>query len=79
MPDDLQGDIQAPAEDIAADSEVRMGSRRKKPRSTRPIRARSSSLVQAEALARDIAAKTAAERELVVEANGDGPTGIDGG
>jgi hypothetical protein len=74
MPDELQSDIQATAEDIAADSEVLKDIEREKAtidaRDPRALALAS----QAEALAHEIAAKTTAERELVHEANGLGPS-----
>ena len=72
MPDDLQSDIQATAEDIAADSEALHGIETEKA----TLDADDPRLLelsdQAKALARGIASKTAAEHELVLEANGDG-------
>jgi hypothetical protein len=74
MPDELQSDIQATAEDIAADSEVLKAIEKEKA----SIDARDPRAValasQAEALAHEIAAKASAERELVHEANGLGPS-----
>jgi hypothetical protein len=70
MPDDLQSDIQATAEDIAADSEVLYGIEKEKAAldATDP---RALELAhKAEALGRGIATKTVGERELVTEANG---------
>ena len=71
MPDDLQGDIQATAEDIAADAEVLHGIEKEKATLDATDPRTLELAVQAEALARDMAAKTVTERELVVEANGD--------
>jgi hypothetical protein len=72
MPDDLQSDIQATAEDIAADSEVLQGIETEKATldATDPRVLELS--MEAKALARGIASKTAAEHELALEANGDG-------
>jgi hypothetical protein len=72
MPDDLQSDIQATAEDIAADSEALHGIETEKATldATDPRLLELSE--QAKALARGIASKTAAEHELVVEANDGG-------
>jgi hypothetical protein len=73
MPDDLESDIQATARDIAADAEVLQGIEAEKA-AIDPADPRAHELaIQAEALARDIASKTVAERELVAEA-GKGPT-----
>jgi hypothetical protein len=72
MPDDLQSDIHATAEDIAADSEVLQGIEKEKA-TLDPTDPRTLELAhQAEALGRGIAAKAVAERELVAEANGNG-------
>jgi hypothetical protein len=77
MPDELQSDIQATAEDIAADSEVLQGIETEKASldATDPRLLELSE--QAKTLARDIAAKTVAEHELVVEANGNGRANAD--
>ena len=73
MPDDLQSDIHATAEDIAADAEVLRDIEAEKatidandPRATELA-------AHAVTLAREIAVKTAAEHELVAEANGKSP------
>jgi hypothetical protein len=73
MPDDLQGDIRATAEDIAADSEELHGIETEKATldTTDPRLLELSR--QAKTLAREIASKTVAEHELVLEANGGGP------
>jgi hypothetical protein len=71
MPDDLESDIHATAEDVAADAEV-----------LRSIEAEKAALdaadpralelaKQAEELARGMASKTVAERELVDEGDQD--------
>lgn len=67
MPDDLDSDIQATAEDIGADAELLQSIESEKagldandPRALELAN-------QAEKIARDIASKTVAERELVVE------------
>jgi hypothetical protein len=77
MPDELQSDIQATAQDIAADSEVLQGIETEKA----SLDARDPRVLelseQAKTLARDIAAKTVAEHELVVEANGNGGAKVD--
>jgi hypothetical protein len=72
MPDDLKSDIQATAEDIAADSEVLQGIETEKATldATDPRVLELSK--EAKSLARGIASKTAAEHELVLEANGGG-------
>jgi hypothetical protein len=75
MPDDLQSDIHATAEDIAADSEVLRDIETEKatidPQDPRALELAS----EAEGLAHGIAAKATAERELVHEANGLSPSG----
>jgi hypothetical protein len=74
MPDELQSDIHATAEDIAADSEVLQGIETEKASLdvTDPRIVELSE--QATGLARGIVTKTAAQHELVLEANGgDGP------
>ena len=74
MPDDLQSDIQATAEDIAADSDVLRDIETEKATldATDPRVLELSK--QAKSLVQVIAAKTAAQHELVLEANGlDGP------
>jgi hypothetical protein len=75
MPDDLQSDIHATAEDIAADSEVLKDIETEKatidPQDPRALELAS----EAEGLAHGIAAKATAERELVHEANGLAPSG----
>ena len=79
MPDELQSDIQATAEDIAADSEILQGIETEKASldTTDPRLLELSR--KAKTLARDIAAKTVAEHELVVEANGNGAAKADAG
>ena len=79
MPDELQSDIQATAEDIAADSEVLQDIETEKATldTTDPRLLELSR--KAKALARDIATKTTAEHELVVEANGNGSAKADAG
>ena len=74
MPDELASDIQATAEDIAAESEVLHGIEREKA-TLDPGDPRLLELsTKAVAVVRDIAAKTAAQHELVLEAKGlDGP------
>ena len=74
MPDELQNDIQATAEDIAADSEALKDIETEKatidPQDPRALELAS----RAEGLAHGIAAKATAERELVQEANGLSPS-----
>jgi hypothetical protein len=75
MPDDLESDIQATAEDIAADAGVLQALEAEKSKID-PDDPRALDLAaRAERLARDIASKTVAERELVTEAaqGADGP------
>ncbi len=79
MPDNLESDIQATAEDIAADAGVLQAIEAEKA-GIDPGDPRALDLAaQAERLARDIASKTVAERELVTEAaqgaEGPDPTG----
>jgi phage regulator Rha-like protein len=72
MPDELESDIQATAEDIAADADMLQTIEAEKAELD-PADPRALDLAtQAERLARDIASKTVAERELVVEA-AEGP------
>ena len=72
MPDDLESDIQATAEDITADADVLQAIEAEKAEID-PADPRALDLAtRAERLARDIASKTVAERELVVEAT-EGP------
>jgi hypothetical protein len=76
MRDDLRSDIQATADDIAADSEALQGIEADKA----TLEADDPRLLElseeAKALGRGIASKTVAEHELVLEANGDdGPEG----
>ncbi len=73
MPDELQSDIQATAEDIAADSEELHGIESEKATLDAGDPRLLELSAQAEALARGIASKTAAEHELVVEANVGAP------
>jgi hypothetical protein len=75
MPDDLQSDIQATAEDIAADSEVLKGIETEKATIDAKDPRALELATQAEALAQEMASKATAERELVHEANGLGPPG----
>ena len=79
MPDELQSDIQATAEDIAADTEVLKEIETEKA----SLDATDPRLLElsrkAKTLARDIAAKTVAEHELVVEANANGGAKADAG
>jgi len=76
MPDELQSDIQATAADIAADSEALHVIETEKA----TLDASDPRLLElserAKALARGIASKTAAEHELVLEANGGAPDAI---
>jgi outer membrane murein-binding lipoprotein Lpp len=72
MPDDLENDIQATAEDIAADADVLQALEAEKAKID-PADPRAMDLAaRAERLARDIVSKTVAERELVAEA-AEGP------
>jgi hypothetical protein len=73
MPDDLQSDITATAEDIAADSEILRGIEKEKATLDATDPRTLELATQAEALAHGIASKTSAERELVAEANGGDP------
>ncbi len=67
MPDDLESDIQATAEDIAADAETLQSIEAEKV-TLGPSHARTPGLAsRAEGLARSILRKTIAERELVTE------------
>lgn len=69
MPDDLESDIQATAEDVAADADVLQTIEAEKAKLD-PADPRALDLAtQAERIARDIASKTVAERELVAEAS----------
>jgi len=69
MPDDLESDIQATAEDIAADADTLQTIEAEKAEID-PADPRALDLAtQAERLARGIVSKTVAERELVVEAS----------
>ena len=79
MPDELQSDIQATGEDIAADSVILQGIETEKASldTTDPRLLELSR--KAKTLARDIAAKTVAEHELVVEANANGGAKADAG
>jgi putative aminopeptidase FrvX len=73
MPDELESDIQATAEDITADAGVLQAIEAEKA-GIDPTDPRALDLAtQAERLARDIVSKTVAERELVAEAL-EGPT-----
>ena len=69
MPDELSSDIQATAEDIAADSEVLQAIETEKANLDATDPRMIELAKHAQELARDIAAKTVAEAELVVEAN----------
>ena len=67
MPDDLESDIQATAEDIAADAETLQAIEAEKV-SLGPSHAQAPRLAsRAEGLARSILRKTIAQRELVAE------------
>lgn len=69
MPDDLESDIQATAEDIAADADALQTIEAEKA-GIDPADPRALELAtRAERLARGIIAKTVAERELVTEAS----------
>ena len=73
MPDDLESDIQATAEDITADADVLQTIEAEKA-ATDPTDPRALELAaHAVELARGIATKTVIEHELVVEA-AQGPT-----
>jgi hypothetical protein len=74
MPDDLESDIHATAEDVAADATALHAIEREKATIDAEDPRALELASQAEALARDIASKTVAERELVTEAAG-GPPG----
>jgi hypothetical protein len=69
MPDELASDIQATAEDIAADSEVLQAIENEKANLDATDPRMLELAKHAQELARDIATKTVAETELVVEAN----------
>ena len=69
MPDELASDIQATAEDIAADSEVLQAIETEKANLDATDPRMLELAKHAEELAHDIAAKTVAETELVVQAN----------
>ena len=72
MPDDLESDIQATAEDIAADADVLQAIETEKAEID-PADPRALELAtRAKELAHDIATKTVVEHELVIEA-GQGP------
>ena len=69
MPGDLESDIQATAEDIAADADALQAIEAEKAELD-PADPRALDLAtQAERLARGIVSKTVAERELVTEAS----------
>jgi hypothetical protein len=72
MSDDLRGDIQATAEDIAADSEALQGIETEKATLDTDDPRLLELSEEAKALARGIASKTVAQHELVLEANGGG-------
>ncbi len=72
MPDELESDIQATAEDIAADADVLQAIEAEKAKID-PADPRALDLAaKAERLARDIVTKTVAEREIVIDA-AEGP------
>ena len=72
MPDELESDIQATAEDVAADADTLQAIETEKSELD-PADPRALDLAtRAERLARGIVSKTVAERELVVEAS-EGP------
>jgi hypothetical protein len=71
MPDDLQNDIHATAEDIAADSDVLRGIETEKATIDAEDPRALELASQAETLAHEIAMKATAERELVADANGN--------
>jgi hypothetical protein len=72
MSDDLESDLRATAEDVAADTKALHRIETEKA-TIDPEDPRALDLAaQAESLAHGIAAKTTAERELVAEANGGG-------
>ena len=78
MPDELESDIQATAEDIAADAATLQAIETEKAE-VDPADPRALDLArQAERLAHDIAAKTVVERELVLKA-AEGPAPETGG
>ena len=73
MSDNLENDIQATAEDIAADADALQALEAEKAK-VDPADPRAMDLAaRAERLARDIVSKTVAERELVAEA-AEGPS-----
>jgi hypothetical protein len=75
MPDELESDIQATADDVAADA-LDLGAIEAEKATLDPDDPRAMELAsQAEQLAHDIALKTTAERELVTQAQvtGSGP------
>ena len=78
MPDDLENDIHATAEDIVADAAVLQSVEAEKAALDADDPRALDLAKQAEALARRMASKTVAERELVAEASqragGDGST-----
>lgn len=69
MPDDLESDIHATAEDVAADAETLQSIEAEKATLDAADPRALELAKQAEELARTIASKTVAERELVVEGN----------
>ena len=72
MPDDLENDIQATAEDVAADADALRAIETEKAK-VDPADPRAQELAaRAVELARGIATKTVVEHELVIEA-GQGP------
>ena len=75
MPDDLESDIQATAEDIAADAAILQSIETEKATLDSADPRTLDLATRAEQLARSLASKTVAERELVDEAaqSSDGP------
>ena len=72
MPDDLESDIQATAEDIAADADVLQEIESEKAKIDADDPRALELAARAKDLAHDIATKTVVEHELVLEA-GQGP------
>ena len=72
MPDDLESDIQATAEDIAADADVLQEIETEKAKIDADDPRALELAARAKDLAHDIATKTVVEHELVLEA-GQGP------
>jgi hypothetical protein len=71
MPDDLESDIHATAEDIAADASALQAIETEKATVDAEDPRALDLAAQAEQLARGMVSKTVAERELVNEATGD--------